>query len=84
MYAVNISDLANNTPQLRFVHLLVAPVLGETVLAEPKCMDGHAICLDCDLEQAEAILRLIKEYTPESTIRCYRQTKTTPIHWQKL
>jgi len=72
MFAVNVSDLTRDAIVAGF---LVGPVTraGNIVRAEPSAADGHALVLDCDDEQAQAIVDVIRMKYSKGQFRCYRQ-----------
>jgi len=73
-YAVNVADLTTDTIIAGF---LVGPVTraGNIVRAEPSAADGHALVLDCDDEQAAAIVDVIRMKYPKNLFRCYERGK---------
>jgi len=82
MFAINLGDLAQDSQNHRFVHLLIRPVLdaSKIVLAEPNKADGCAVVLACDDARAEAIVHIIRMKFSKSALRCYSNiTKTGKV-----
>jgi hypothetical protein len=51
--------------------VLVAPVRGEVIEADPQRFDGMAVTLACDDERAAAIVEVIRLKLKKSELRCY-------------
>ncbi len=68
-YAVDVSDLTHEKFRF-FAPLLVAPVTpNRQIVPTGKNIDDMGVILECETEQAEAIIDLTKEHG----IRCYRR-----------
>jgi len=72
MYAINITDLEKDDIVANFL-VMPAAHSRTIVRAEPSAADGHALVLDCDDEQAAAIVDVIRMKYPKNLFRCYRQ-----------
>lgn len=70
MYAVNISDL---TRDKLLGELLVAPVIPRRRIVTVKkgVVDGDAVLLECDDDQASAICEVIRRKWAKNLFRCY-------------
>ena len=73
MYAVNVADLTNRSFDkgcFNVAGMLINPVQGDIVDAEPKQIDGHALTLNCDDERALAIIQVLRM---KANVRAYKQ-----------
>lgn len=69
-YAVNLADLTK-PEHIIMSNLLISPVRGPIVDAEPGQWSGAAIRLDCDEGRAKAIVELIRQRERKHHLRCY-------------
>jgi len=82
MYAINVCDLERVSEIQR--SFLIAPVCQrrDTVNCEPKMVAGYGVILECDDEQAQAIVDVIRIKHPRNLVRCYRRTQRGT--WRKV
>ncbi|GEM_PF-4655041 len=73
-YSVNVADL---TKDIILAQFLIAPVAPsrEVISVEKGRFDGVAIRLECDNEQAQAIVDVIRLKYRKHEVRCYRGSK---------
>lgn len=81
MYAVNLSDLTKDSILTDF---LIAPVVNKRniINAEPKTFDGMAILIDCEHEQAQSIVDVVRKRYSRNIFRFYH-SKTGKI-WERI
>ncbi len=81
MIAVNVSDMTRDSILAVF---LIAPVMHShiQVNAEPKNIDGQAVLLGCDNEQARAIVDVVRNRYSKNVFRFY-ESKTGKT-WDRI
>ena len=79
MHAVNLADLTNRKARLAW--LLIGPVAGEIVDAEPHVFAGAAVVLACDDERAQAIVDVLRVGLNRYELRCYKCRGKT---WKRI
>ena len=81
-YAVNIPDLAAYHNDIG-IQILLAPFAKsrQIVNCEPGHVDGGALLLDCEEQQAAAICKILRMKYPKHKLRCYQQKKKA---WTRL
>jgi len=77
MFAVNLGDLVQDSLDHRMAQMLVAPVRGDVITAEPGRVDGFAVLLACDDTRAQAIVDVIRLKFAKSALRCYTNAGKT-------
>jgi len=82
MYAINVCDLERVSEIQR--DFLIAPVCQRkhTANCEPKMVDGAGVVLECDDEQGQAIVDVIRMKHSRNLVRCYK--RTTRGTWSKI
>ena len=80
-YAVNLADITKPEYTLA-ASIMVGPVQGPTVKAEPGRIGGVAVRLDCDEERAKAIISVFRLKAQKHELRCY--ASKTGKNWRRI
>jgi len=70
-YAVNLADMTRHTSDF-VIMMLLRPRLGPVITVNKK-VDGMAIELTCNAEQAQAIVDVVRMKIPKHKLRFYRR-----------
>ncbi len=74
IFAINIGDLTKDKILAEF---LISPLVPNRriVQCEPGEIDGGAVILECPLDQALAVVSVIRIKHPQNLLRCYEGIK---------